>query len=134
MTSPRVTRGRELLAELPGMLAAANLDGHAEVTITDDVRKLDKAKLLPGIIVLQPVPSLTFPAPGIVAISWQLLIVAGPADDVLAAWDRLDALLEALRVGGLHIESAEPGDYPRPDNPVPLPGYTVTVADQLDDY
>lgn len=129
MSAPRVARGAQLLVQLRELFAELT----PTPLVTDDARKLDTAPTLPGIVVLFPAPTLTFPAPGVVLAAWQLAIVAGPADDERRAWQRIDELVEALR-GQLPIESAEPGVRPRPDNPVPLPGYTLTIPETLDDY
>jgi hypothetical protein len=133
MTGPRVARGADLLAELADLIASSTLEQADQVIVSADVRDLDKTKR-PGAVVLMPTPELTFPAPGVVEVGWRVMVVAAPGDDLLAAWGRLDELLEVLRAGGLHVERAEPGDYPVTDSPVKLPGYTLTVPEQLDDY
>lgn len=134
MSRPRVDRAAGLLAELEQ--AVADLDaGDGLPTVTGDSRKLDTAPTRPGIVVLAPAPRMSFPAPGIVECAWELLCAAGPADDELQAWGRLDELVEAIRGRlGLRLTEAEPAGHTRPDNPVPLHGYRLTVTEQLDDY
>lgn len=129
-TPPRVRMAAELLAELPAILAAGGLTNPDQVTITQDSADVEKVRdLRPGVIILHPGPGLTWPMPGVTEATWKLDIL-GPATPLLETWGRLDAILHALRLGGLPMGEAAPGGLPRPAPTPDLPGYTITVTHQ----
>ena len=125
MATPRITRANEIATLTRAMLAAEGLD---KVTVT-----LDPLAILSGsrhgVIVISP-PDLTFPTFEQTGAAWELSAIAGPADNMLAAWETLDAILEALRTGGLDMATAR-GDMFAPQHGSPLPGYTITLNPDL---
>jgi hypothetical protein len=134
MTTPaRVQRAAAILADLPTILADGGLPDVDQVTITVDPSKVDKAaSLRGGVLVLLPGPALEWPRPGVTVVTWSLVLVGSPTD-LVETWGRLDAVLEALRLGGLDMVEATPDGYPRPDSQVVLPGYTITLTETFRD-
>ena len=129
MTAPaRVAFGAELLAELPAILEAGGYATPDLVTCTHDARDVDKtARLHDGVIVLLPAPELTYPNPSQCTVAWSLVVVTSTTGTVLEQWQRLDALLDALRRGGLPITEAIPEGQQRPDGPL-LPAYVTKLT------
>lgn len=121
MGTPRIDYARELIAELRTMLDAADL---AQVMVSIDPLDIPSGARH-GIVVISP-PDLTFTTYTQTEAAYELAAIAGPADNLLAAWERLDGILEALRVGGLNMDTAR-GDMFAPKNGQPLPGYTITL-------
>ena len=121
MPAPRIDQAEAMKVDLLGMLAVAGLD---KVTVT-----LDPLDILSGsrygVIVISP-PELTFTTFTQTDAEYELSVIAGPADNMLAAWRTLDEILEALRAGQLDMVTAR-GDMFAPKNSSPLPGYTITL-------
>lgn len=78
-----------------------------------------------AVVVILP-PSNTFETNHLVDTEWTLLIAAGPYDNYIKAWPRLDALCEALRVD-LGIESAKPTAY-APTNGQEFPALEIKLT------
>lgn len=121
MPSPRLEQAAKLVADVGDAFAAAGFD---KATATTDALKVPSGARH-GIAVVAA-PSLTFPDWDEPAVEWTIHLVAGPANDFLAAWEKLDALLEALFVAQLNLKSAEPAGYETREGPV-IPAYTVTL-------
>lgn len=121
MGTPRIDAALVLLAELRTMLDAAELQ---KVIVSIDPLDIPSGARH-GIVVISP-PDLTFPTYSQTEAEYELSAIAGPADNVLAAWERLDAIIEALRIGGLSMVTAR-GDMFAPKNGPALPGYTITI-------
>lgn len=121
MPTPRIDAAEELKSELRAMLAAAAL---SDVTVTLDALDIPSGSRH-GVVVISP-PDLTFPTFTQTEVAYELAAIAGPADNLRAAWERLDAILEAFRIGELDMATAR-GDMFQPKNGSPLPGYTITL-------
>lgn len=126
--SRRIERRAELLVELEQAVAGLT----PVPLVTDNPRKLDTAPLAPGLVVLLPMPGLEFPVPGVTAVEWTVL-VAGRPDPIDETWSRLDDLIDALRDAGQHVTEANPDAFPRDGEDVALPGYVLTITEQLYD-
>lgn len=121
MVAPRIVQANAKAAELRVMLADAGLD---QVTVTLDARQIPSGARH-GIIVISP-PDLTFETFTITEATYELSVVAGPADNLLHAWETLDSIIEALRVGRLDMTTAR-GDMFAPPGSAKLPGYTINL-------
>jgi len=121
MSTPRIDYAEQLRNELTTMLAAAEL---AKVTVTLNPLDIPSGSRH-GVIVISP-PDLEFPTFAHTDADYELSVIAGPADNLFAAWHRLDEIVEALRVGELDMKSAR-GDMFAPKTGQPLPGYTITL-------
>lgn len=121
MATPRIDQAESKAAALRDMLSAAGLN---KVTVTLDAREIASGARN-GIIVISP-PDLTFETFASVEASYELSLIAGPADNLLHAWSTLDSIIEALRVGKLDMATAR-GDMFAPASSAPLPGYTITL-------
>lgn len=124
MPAPRIQQAKALVAALRDALDSSNLE---DVTATTD------AALIPsgarhGIVVVAA-PKLDFSAGfGAVAAAWEIHVIAGPADNYLAAWERIDTIIQALIDGDLNLASGEPGGYGSLPGDT-LPAYTLTTND-----
>lgn len=137
MTGPRVAAAATLIARIAAAVEPVEPVDGGHVTVTGDVRTLDRViDTRPGIVLVTPAPALRFPALGVVECDWKVILAAGPADDDLEAWGRLDVILEALRDTDLavHMTEAAPAQLARPDNPAGIPAYELTLSTTLDDY
>lgn len=66
--------------------------------------------------------------------TWALHIAAGPADNVMAAWETLNPILEALIAAHINVASAEPASVQLVEGEAPLPGFVVEMTpDETDD-
>lgn len=121
MPSPRLEQAAKLVTLVGAAFTDAGLDKATATTnalhVTSGARH--------GIAVIAP-PSLTFPDWDAPAVEWTVHLVAGPANDFLASWEKLDALLEALFAAQLNLKSAEPAGYETREGTV-IPAYTVTL-------
>lgn len=121
MATPRIDQAEAMKTDLRGMLDDATLD---KVTVSLDPLDIPSGARH-GIVVISP-PDLTFTTFTQTEAAYELSVIAGPADNMLAAWRTLDAIIEALRVGGLDLATAR-GDMFKPQHGSPLPGYTLTL-------
>lgn len=124
MHAPRIQQAKALVAALRDALDAADLE---------DVMATTDALLVPsgarhGIVVVAA-PKLDFSG-GFrsVATAWEIHVVAGPVDNYLAAWERIDTIIQSLIDGDLNLSSGEPGGYGTHQGDV-LPAYTLTTND-----
>lgn len=78
-----------------------------------------------GIVLLTP-PTLTSENYALLTPQWEVHIIAGPANNYLAAWSRIDWILQALFDANLNIERAEPSNFPSKDAGT-LPAYSITL-------
>lgn len=124
MTAPRIQQAKALVASLRDALDAADLEA---VTVTTD------ALLIPsgarqGIVVVAA-PELDFSAGfGHVATAWEIHVIAGPADNYLAAWERIDTIIQAFVDGDVNLANGKPGAYGAHDGQT-IPCYTLTTND-----
>lgn len=126
----RVDRAAELRAEAQALITASSLTDKDKVTVTSDANDIDrKGDIGNGVVLVQPGPRLTWPAPSITTSLWTIDIITGPADKLLDAWERLDGLLEVLQpMFDVREATAAPGQQARPDG-ASLPGYNVTFRE-----
>lgn len=123
MTSPRVIRAEEILTEIRDLLDTAGLD---QVHVT--INPAEIAKTIPaGVVVLTP-PDLTFPTFHITDTSWEIWAITGPAQEILAAWSNLDAIVDTL-AAGLEVTGARADSYQPPGGSTPVPAYVLTLTE-----
>lgn len=121
MDAPRLAAARDLVEDVRAALDAADLE---QVMATLDGINVGSG-VRHGIVVVSP-PSFAFPTWAEPVVTWELHAIAGPATDYLAAWEKLDAILEALAAGHINIAKAEPGGFAQPNGPA-IPSYTITL-------
>lgn len=121
MPTPRIDYADQLRDEITSMLVNA---GISKVTVTLDPIDIPSGSRH-GVIVISP-PDLAFPTFAHTDADYELAVVAGPADNLLAAWRRLDEILDALQAGQLDMQHAR-GDMFAPKAGPQLPGYTITL-------
>lgn len=121
MDSPRIAAARELVDQLNTIFEDANLKARATIDALH-VESLARN----GVVVIGP-PSLKFDGPwGAAEPAWELHVIAGPADNYLAAWGVIDFILQALLDAQLNLSKAEPGGYALTHSAT-LPTYTLTL-------
>lgn len=131
--APRVARALDLLDEIEEALEDAAVPNADKVTVSSDDRDIDKtAHQQHGVIVVLPGPKITYPGPGVQSFEWQIVMVCKATSNPLDSWQRLDELLGALE-SRFEFTEAVPGNMPRPDGQAALPGYTITLTDELQD-
>ena len=124
MTAPRLAQARALETDVRDALDAADLH---EVIATLDANLIPSGSRA-GIVVIAA-PKLTFDGPfGDVQTAFELHVVAGPADDYLRAWDRIDTIIQALVDGRINLRDGEAGSY-QPQHGSAIPAYTLTMND-----
>lgn len=118
----RIAAAHELVADIKAALEAAGLeDAHATLNALE-VSSAARA----GVVVVSP-PTLDFSSSwGDPTASWELHVIAGPADNYLAAWELIDQMIDALNAGHINLKSGEPGQFQTPQGPA-LPAYTLTT-------
>jgi hypothetical protein len=123
--SPRTERAAALITEIRALLVAAGL---AVVHVT--VNPADIIKAMPGGAVVITPPDLAFPTFYRADITWELWAIAGPGNDPLAAWDRLDAIVAALTVP-LALDVARSDAFQPLGTLPPLPAYVLTFTESF---
>lgn len=119
MTTPRIVDAGLLVERLE--LA---LEGIPGATATLDYAKATNGARR-GVALVTP-PRLKFPAGTVYEAAWPVHLVAGPARDPEAAWEKLDLMLEAVLEAGLPVTEAEPSAYNTAQGES-LPAYTITI-------
>ncbi|MDJ1115342.1 hypothetical protein [Microbacterium dauci] len=123
MASPRIERAEQLVDEIRAALDAADLP---KVLSTLDSKHVESAARHG--VVLVAAPRLTFDGPfGDVQTAYELHVVAGPADNYLAAWERIDQIIDVL-AGRINLATGEPGGF-QPLRGETIPAYTLTLND-----
>lgn len=124
--STRTERAAALRTEITTILGAAGITA----PVTSDARDIDKRGAgRTGIVLVSPGPRLDWPAgPSVTRLTWTVYLLAKPGAAV-DIWEPIDLILDALIVGGFRMDSAEPGEYERPDDAGPLTGYVVTITE-----
>lgn len=81
-----------------------------------------------GGVILVQLEKITYPAwsPAEPETSFQVHIIAGPHDQPLAAWQRIDAITGVLHAGGLNIATATPTSFAPGTGPA-LPAFTLDL-------
>lgn len=119
----RLDKARALAADVQAVIHAAGL---TKALATVDAAHIPSGSRY-GIVVVSP-PELTFETfGGDPALVWELHIIAGPAENYLAAWERIDEILAALEDSDLPLSTAKPGAWESVTNGPDLPAYTVTL-------
>lgn len=117
MATPRITRARQLAAQLTG----------PGITATHDVREVGGNSS--GVVLIGP-PRLSFETTDGAVATWRLLVIAGTSDQH-TAWEQLDGLLDLL-AEQLPCETAEPVSWaPSPGEPT-RPAYAVTYTETVE--
>ena len=123
MSTPRIEYANLLAGEISALLVAADLP---KVIVSLDIRNIPSGAR-DGIVVIMP-PDLDFPTFAETEASHELAVVAGTVGNLLAAWEILDAIIEALRPLNLYgsLDTATADMFAPKDSPQ-LPGYTVKL-------
>ena len=96
---PRVDRADELLDEIFTALEQAEVPDLDKITLTLDLAQAHKvASQRVGVVVLEPGPQITYPAPGISHVMWEVKLVTSATIALVEAWKRLDNMLRALEL------------------------------------
>ena len=125
--TPRIAHAEALRDRIQVMLAVAGLQA---VHVTLNPLEIVSASRN-GVVVISP-PDLAFPTYTITDVTNEVTVIAGPPDNLLEAWRRLDAILEALRLGGLEMTGARADSFAVKDSQ-PIPGYSLTLTDTVID-
>jgi hypothetical protein len=124
MTAPRIESAHGLVAEIREALDASDLQA---VGATLDATEVESGARH-GVVVVAA-PKLTFAGPfEMVSAAFELHVVAGPADDWLGAWERIDTIVQALVDGHVNLADGEPSAF-QPMHGDALPAYTLTLND-----
>ena len=121
MPAPRLTQALGIVAEVREALTNAGLT-QAHVTI--DAAEVPSGARH-GVVVVSP-PSLDFETFTETVPTWELHVIAGPADNYLAAWSTIDTMIEALVTGHINLNRGEPGQY-QGIRGEQLPAYTLKL-------
>jgi hypothetical protein len=123
MPTPRVDAARALVAELRDALDAADLP--------DVLASINPADVPSGSrngIVLVQVPELVFVNFAFTEPTWELLIIAGPMGNPVAAWERIDQITAALEDANVNMATGAPATYePLDPNAPALPAYSIKL-------
>jgi hypothetical protein len=121
-TGPRLLAAEALVARLQTLLADDELT--AKVTATMNPNEVASGST--NGVVLVTLPTLSSPNFAQLDVEWQVHVIAGPPTNWLAAWDRIDTILQVLFDGQLNLATAEPSEY-RALNGPSIPAYTITL-------
>lgn len=129
--STRTVRAAAIRTQIAQILTAAYPDG-VKVTVTSDARDIDKRGAgQHGLVLVSPGPRFEWPAgPAVTRLTWTVYLLAKPAAAV-DIWEPIDQILDALIAARFPMESAEPGQYDRPDDAAPLTGYVITIPEDF---
>lgn len=121
LPAPRITYATALVAKLKGILDESGLD---KVTVTLDAQLIESGSR-EGIVVVTP-PDIEFPTFTQTEITPEFAVIAGPRDNLEAAWTRLDEIIEAFRLAQIEMVDAK-ADMFAVAKAAPIPGYAVTL-------
>ncbi len=125
MTSPRIERAHKLAADLRTFLDSV---GETRVHVTLNTLEVESAARN-GVVLIAP-PDLAFGGPwGDVQAEYELYVIAGPSDNLLAAWDRIDTIIQALVEGNFNLRHGKPGGYQGAPTSPELSAYILTLND-----
>ncbi|PZE84159.1 hypothetical protein [Curtobacterium sp. MCBD17_032] len=120
--SPRTERAQQIADLIDNAVRTDGLDG---VLVT--INGLEVPQGAPdGAVIILP-PRLTFPTYHQTEATWELLVTAGPVDNHIVAWDRIDSIVAAI-APGLDVTVAEPASF-APNAGPPLSAYLLTYTD-----
>lgn len=121
-----LTAAKELAAEtIPAILEEAGLE---HVLVTLDILEVPAAVHNGPVILVQP-PAVEYVTYSHVVATWELVVIAGPPRDALAAWAAIDPVIEALR-GPLSLEKSFPSTFAHPNMP-DHPAYALEFTDTI---
>ncbi len=121
MTGPRLERAAQITAALRECLT----DDLTSVVVTFDGTQVPQGAPDGAVIVLPP--RLTFPTYHLVEATWEVCVTAGPFDNHMAAWDRIDQIIAAI-APGLDFTEGEPSAFQPTAGPA-LSAYVLTYTD-----
>ena len=121
MPAPRIEQAQALVIEVQAALDAAELTGTLATLDATDVPSGSRR----GVVVVA-VPELTFETWGDPTALWELHVIAGPATDFLAAWEKIDGIIHALATAQINIKTGSPVTYQPHQGPA-LSAYTLTL-------
>ncbi len=125
MASPRIERAHKLAADIRAVLAAA---GETRVHVTLNTLEVESASR-GGVVLIAP-PDLAFGGPwGDVQAEYEVYVIAGPADNLLAAWERIDTIIQALVEGDINLRHGKPGGFHGAPTSPELSAYILTLND-----
>jgi hypothetical protein len=120
MASPRIEEAKALVARLQEIFDTE--DPKVLVTLNADHVPSGSRH---GVVLVAP-PTLRLPNFALVEATWELHVVAGPPTNYLAAWERIDSIVQVLIEAALNIDKAEPGMF-QPNTGPALNAYTLTL-------
>ena len=100
------TWAADLVAHASAELTAAGVEHAAE----PDVSRAPSALAAGHLVLTVRPPTLEVPSWDEVEATWEIVLIAGPAADAWAAWERLDEALAAL-LRPLAVESVRPDAF-----------------------
>lgn len=121
MTGPRLERA----AQIAETIRTALPDNLAAVVVTFDGTQVPQGAP-DGAVVILP-PRLTFPTYDQVEATWEVCVTAGPFDNHMVAWDRIDQIIAAI-APGLDFTEGEPTAF-QPTAGQALSAYLLTYTD-----
>lgn len=120
-TAPRVERARQIA----DMIRAALPADLAGVVVTFNGTEVPQGAPDGAVIVLPP--RLAFPTYHQVETTWEVCVTAGPTDNHIVSWSRVDAIIAAI-APSLDFTDAEPTSFQPTAGPT-LPAYVLTYTD-----
>ena len=120
MTAPRYDQYLEYKTACEAALEAAGLD---QVHVTAEASEIESAARH-GVLVFPP-PELNFTTYDMYEARWEVIALAGPADNLEHAWRTLDEIIEALFQANLNLATATPDSF-TVKGTTALPGYSIT--------
>jgi hypothetical protein len=119
--APRVERAQQI-ADLIRAALPADL---SDVVVTMNGLEVPQGAPDGAVIVLPP--RLTFPTYDTTEATWEVCVTAGPVDNHIVSWERVDAIIAAI-APGLDFTTAEPAAFQPTAGPA-LPAYTLIYTD-----
>lgn len=121
-----IERAEDITAEVNAHLVAAGID---DATVTTDLLKVPAALANGPVVVVQPPKLKYITAYGDADATWELFVIAGPTFDRLAAWARIDGIMDALATP-MNLTDAEPATFQHPGM-ADHAAYVLTFPDTL---
>jgi hypothetical protein len=129
---PRADRAVELLDDIFAAFEQANVPDLDKITFTLDLADAHKvASQRVGVVVLEPGPQITYPAPGISRVMWEVKLITSATIGLVDAWKRLDNMLRAIELSpDFDLERAQSGQLlGSTQGQTPLRAYIVHLAE-----
>ncbi|GAA1790900.1 hypothetical protein [Leucobacter iarius] len=122
MPTPRIDAADRLAERIAAILKAAPDTAKATATVHDSAVA---SAARHGVALVTP-PALTFPTAEEWSADWEVHLIAGPTGAMTQAWQKLDAMLDALEHSTLPITRATPATY-QPATGGALSAYTLII-------